>query len=73
MVPEYTVALARGSREGPWSIAEPNRLRRIASVWRRRPEPYACFLSRSRYAFRTFATFGAITIWQYGWFALFAK
>jgi hypothetical protein len=73
MVPEYTVALARGSRGGPWSIAGPNRLRLIAYVRSGGPGPYACFLSRSRYAFRTFATFGAITIWQYGWFALFAK
>ena len=28
--------------------------------------PYALFLSLSRYAFLTFATLGAITIWQYG-------
>ncbi len=73
MVPEYTVALARSSREGPWSIAEPNRSGLIARVRPSVRNSYACFLSRSRYAFRTFATFGAITIWQYGWFALFAK
>ncbi len=73
MVPEYTVALARGSREGPWSIAEPNRSRLIRRAQGERAGPYACFLSLSRYAFRTFATLGAITIWQYGWFALFAK
>ena len=34
--------------------------------------PQACLTKRSKYAFRTFATFGATTIWQYGWFGLFA-
>ena len=49
MMPEYTVARAECSRDG--------------SSWRAQA-PHAPFLSLCRYAFLTFATFGAITIWQ---------
>ena len=56
MMPQYMAAFARQASQR-------------VMLWLRSGHSgtaYAPFFSRSRYAFRTFATFGAITIWQYG-------